>query len=146
MQAALDQITELLALPAKSRRQVTDPADLEPFLREGLSGAALHHIHKALSTTVAEFVPLLGISPRHFHSVVGQRKRLDMPTSDRLYRLAQVIAEATEAFGTRRKAVDWLHTPLQSLRGDTPISRLGTEIGAARVLEILSAIDHGVYV
>lgn len=146
MEATLNQITELLALPAKSRRAVSDPADLEPYLREGLSGAALQHLHKALATSVAEFVPLVGISPRHFHSLVSMRKRLDMPTSDRLYRLAQVVAEATTVFGSRPKAVQWLQTPLQALGGDTPMARLGTEIGAARVLELLSAVDHGVYV
>ncbi|MBV8062438.1 MAG: DUF2384 domain-containing protein [Nevskia sp.] len=145
MPPALAQLAKLLAVPAGQRRKITVEADIEPLLRRGLPAAALGHVHQALAVPVAEFSPLLGISPRSFYDM-QKRKRIDMTVSDRLYRVAQVIAAATELFQSRPKAIGWMHAPLPALAGETPFSKLGTEIGAARVHEVLTAIEHGVYV
>lgn len=144
MHSNLSQMTELLALPLKQRKAITVAADMEPVLRSGLPAAALRHVHQALSMTVAEFTPFLGISPRSFYEML-KRDRVDMTVSDRLYRLAQVIATATTVFDSRPKAIQWLHTPLPALAGAKPLDKLGTEIGTSRVHELLSGIEYGVY-
>lgn len=61
-------------------------------------------------------------------------------------RSAHILAEATSIFGTRRKAVEWLNTPIRALGGGTPQAHLQSELGAARVQDVLTAVDHGVYV
>lgn len=140
----LEQVTDLLALPARQRKMIAVTADMEPVLRAGLPALALHHVHQALSMSVADFSPMLGISPRSFYEML-KRKRVGMTVSDRLFRVAQVIANATTIFQSRPKAIEWMHTPLPGLGGETPLSKLGTEIGTTRVHEVLSAIEHGVY-
>ncbi len=144
MHSTLAQMTDLLALPPKQRKAMLAPADMEPVLQLGLPAAALSHVHQALSITVADFAPYLGISPRSFYEM-QKRKRVDMTVSDRLYRVAQVIAMSTTVFDSRPKAIQWLHSPLHALGGATPLSKLGTEIGTSRVHELLSAIEYGVY-
>ena len=145
MDTSFNQLTDLLAIPSTKRRKVTEPADLEVFVERGLSSKALHHVHQALSMTVEEFSPVLGISARGFYGML-KRDRVDMTVSDRLYRVAQVIAAATTGLGSRPKAIEWMRTPLPALGGATPLSKLRTEIGTARVHEVLTAIEHGVYV
>lgn len=144
MESTLTQLTDLLALPSTRRKTISGTADIEPALREGLPSLALHHVHQALSMTVADFSPLLGVSPRSFYEML-KRKKVDMTVSDRLFRVAQVIAIASSLFKSRPKAIEWMHTPLQALAGASPLEKLGTEIGAQRVHEVLSAIEHGVY-
>lgn len=144
MHTNLAQVTDLLALSPRQRKAITVTADMEPVLRLGLPAAALHHVHQALSISVADFTPFLGISPRSFYAML-KRERVDMTVSDRLYRIAQVIASATTVFDSRPKAIQWLQSPLPALAGATPLDKLGTEIGTSRVHELLSAIEYGVY-
>lgn len=73
----------------------------------------------------------------------SEKNDRDMPTDIRPHRLAEVVAKASAVFGSREKGAKWLQTPLMALDGAIPLSRLETERGAARVLELLVAIEAG---
>ncbi|HUO54303.1 MAG TPA: antitoxin Xre/MbcA/ParS toxin-binding domain-containing protein [Rhodoblastus sp.] len=64
--------------------------------------------------------------------------------SDRLLRVARVIAAAEETFGDADKAHVWLRRPTTALDGETPLDLLDTEEGARAVEALLVRIAHGV--
>jgi cold-inducible RNA-binding protein len=59
--------------------------------------------------------------------------------------IVTVAARAVEVFGNRKKAIDWLRTPLPVLSHRTPISMLETPDGIVRVEDVLGRIEHGVW-
>jgi putative toxin-antitoxin system antitoxin component (TIGR02293 family) len=56
-----------------------------------------------------------------------------------------ILARATEVFGTREKAMRWLHSSIPSLGGRIPLELVNTLEGIAEVEDTLSAIEHGVW-
>lgn len=54
-----------------------------------------------------------------------------------------VVESAVEVLGDN--AEHWLLAPNRAFSGDTPLSRLDTESGAGRVLELIFAIEHSLY-
>lgn len=144
MSELLTGLADLLAVPPAKQRAIKTTTDFEGYVVAGLPSIALRRVHQALGVTVVDLSPVLGISPRAFYSTL-KRRRIDKPQSDRIYRVARVIAQATEVLGSRPKAIQWMHTPIAALGQATPFHKLSTEIGAARVNEVLTAIEHGVY-
>ncbi|MSQ60579.1 MAG: DUF2384 domain-containing protein [Betaproteobacteria bacterium] len=145
MSEGVETVLNLLAIPAPRRRRIHSIMDLESLVQEGLPGRALIALQTALEIPVARFVEIVGISARSF-SNLGKNRNLDLVVSDRLARIARIAAKCEEVFGSREKAVHWLHEPLIALGGKTPFERMLTETGAARVEDILVSIEHGVYV
>jgi putative toxin-antitoxin system antitoxin component (TIGR02293 family) len=64
---------------------------------------------------------------------------------DRLNRFVRIATRAREVLGEEEKARQWLRTPNRALAGQTPLSRLDTNLGAREVEEILGRIEHGVF-
>ena len=71
--------------------------------------------------------------------------RLRPEESERVYRLAKVLAFAESVLGTKEKARHWLNSPNRALGGDSPFSWLETEAGADEVTHVLGRIEFGVY-
>ncbi len=63
--------------------------------------------------------------------------------SDRLLRVARVVAAAEVTFGSREKAHRWLRRPTTALEGDAPLDLLDTSEGCRLVERLLGKIDHG---
>jgi putative toxin-antitoxin system antitoxin component (TIGR02293 family) len=72
-------------------------------------------------------------------------QRLSQDESDRLIRVARVIAAATDTFTDADRAARWLRTANRGLGGLVPMELLATETGAALVHEALHKIDHGIF-
>ena len=120
-----------------------EPGTLIARLREGLPFSSMERVQKF--TGDPEWVlKVIGMSSRTFLRRKKDNQPLDPVTSDRLYRLAKIEAEAIETFGDESIAIDWLKSPNRAL-GDTPLSLLDTEAGADQVLRVLGRIAHGVY-
>lgn len=144
MATSVDFMMDLLAVPSARRKGLRTSADFESLVEAGLSSQALNRLREATALPVSRLVPVLGVSERSFSNLT-KRPRLNALTSDRLLRVALVAGRAAEVFGTQDKAMEWLKTPLAALGGKTPFDKLATETGAARVEEILLAIEYGVY-
>jgi putative toxin-antitoxin system antitoxin component (TIGR02293 family) len=120
-----------------------EPGTLIARLREGLPFSSMERVQKF--TGDPEWVlKVIGMSSRTFLRRKKDKQPLDPVTSDRLYRLAKIEAEAIETFGDEATAIDWLKSPNRAL-GEKPLSLLDTEAGADQVLRVLGRIEHGVY-
>lgn len=118
--------------------------DLLQAVLEGLPVSAVDAIVHAGAVTADEASRLI----IHADDLSERRagvQRLSQDESDRLIRVARVIASATEAFGDAEKAGRWLRSPNRGLGGLVPMELLSTETGAALVHDALHKIEHGIF-
>jgi putative toxin-antitoxin system antitoxin component (TIGR02293 family) len=73
----------------------------------------------------------------------ARREALSRDESDRVVRLARIVALGERVFGDRERAWRWLRAPKRQLPGRTPFHLLTTEAGARVVEELLYRIDEG---
>jgi putative toxin-antitoxin system antitoxin component (TIGR02293 family) len=73
------------------------------------------------------------------------RQRLTQAESERSFRVARVCARAIRALGSDESARKWIVAPIKSLGDRRPIDFLETDVGTQEVLNVLNAIEWGVY-
>lgn len=139
-----DRIIELLggakAMGKSSRRSQT----LAPVVKQGLRFNSVLSL-KALYAIPDEFMQqVIAVSGRTWARRMA-KNQLSPVESDRLYRLARIIARTEEVFGSQEKASLWLKEPNRALGLQTPLSLLDTDEGARRVEDVLIRIEHGVF-
>ena len=123
----------------RSLRTVTD---LQAAIREGLPQAVVEEVMQATGLTLRELAETLDLSAR---SLQRRRRagRLARHESDRLYRLARIVALAKHYLGDGETARGWLKRPNRALGGRTPLGLIDTELGARAVENILGRIAYG---
>ncbi len=85
--------------------------------------------------------------PPHHHQYLARRKRserLSNAESERLYRIAFLIARAVQVLGSLEGAQHWLDTGKRALGGATPLAFAKTEPGAREVEDLLGRIEYGI--
>ncbi|WP_284947369.1 type II RES/Xre toxin-antitoxin system antitoxin [Acidisoma cladoniae] len=110
-------------------------------VRRGLPVAAVQFLLDTGKLTLAELDKI--VMPR---KTLANRRKLGTLTaeqSDRLIRVARILASAEETFGDRDKAGIWLRRPTTALAGEQPLSLLDTDEGTREVERLLGRIDHG---
>lgn len=112
------------------------------FVRQGLPVSAVDRIVESGVITAGEVYQV--IMPRKTLSNRRAAGNLTPDQSDRLVRVARVIAKAEETFGNKEKAHRWLRRPTAPLNGEEPLKLLDTEAGARLVEDLLIRIDHGI--
>lgn len=142
MQTVFDTLTETLGGKKVFRKSFQDENEIVKNIRLGLPIASIDALMEGFSLTAEELVAPLGVSLSTIKRRHSQ-KRLTAPVSDRLFRVAKIVALATQTLGTQEKAARWLHKPNRSLSGDTPLSRLDTSIGFSQVEDVLLRIEYG---
>ena len=125
-------------------KRVTSQQDLISAVRRGLRTSAVDAVIEELDAPRAEILPTLRIPRRTMErrKVAG---RLRPEESERVYRLAKVLAFAESVLGTKEKARHWLNSPNRALGNASPFSLLETEAGADEVTHLLGRIEFGVY-
>jgi putative toxin-antitoxin system antitoxin component (TIGR02293 family) len=116
--------------------------DLVRLVRRGLPVAAVQFLLDSRCLTPAELDRI--VLPR---KTLANRRKLGTLTpeqSDRLVRVARVLAAAEETFGSREKAGIWLRRPTTALAGERPLELLDTDEGAREVETLLGRIAHGI--
>ena len=116
--------------------------DLVRLVRRGLPVGAVQFVLDSGRLSLAELDRI--VLPR---KTLTNRRKLGTLTpeqSDRLVRVARVIAVAEETFGSREKAAVWLRRPTTVLGGEYPLQVLDTDEGAREVETLLGRIAHGV--
>jgi putative toxin-antitoxin system antitoxin component (TIGR02293 family) len=63
--------------------------------------------------------------------------------SDRIYRLARIVALAKYYIGDAESARRWLKRANRALAGATPLESMDTELGARTVEDVLGRIAYG---
>ncbi|MGH7081561.1 MAG: type II RES/Xre toxin-antitoxin system antitoxin [Acetobacteraceae bacterium] len=116
--------------------------DLVKLVRRGLPVGAVQFVLDSGRLTLAELDRI--VLPR---KTLANRRKLGTLTpeqSDRLVRVARVLAAAEETFGDRTKAGAWLRRPTTALAGESPLQLLDTDEGARAVETLLGRIAHGI--
>ena len=134
-------VEELGGEPALGRPLRT-PVDLQDAIRNGFPQVVVEEIMQAAGISLKELAAILDLSPR---SLQRRRRegRLARFESDRLYRLARIIALAKQYIGDSEAAMRWLKRPNRALGGKIPLEVIDTEPGARTVENILGRIAYG---
>ena len=141
----ISAIADVLGGRKTLRQEVETSSDLARATRAGLSVNSLDTLSQELSMQRVAVAKLLGISERTLTRRASSRSRLTAAESDRVVRLARVIALAKETLGNGEKASRWLQTSNRALEGDKPIDRLDTDIGVRSVEQVLGRIEYSLY-
>ena len=144
----LAQVAELLGGRKILRKYPQNRIEAHEMLLRGLPA-------KALTSLVETFITLnwdaalekaVGMSLRTYQRhVASVDKPLSLEQTARTWKLAEIVAKATDIFGSRDKAELWLTQPAIGLNQRRPIDLLATPAGIELVETFLQRVDHGVY-
>jgi len=123
-------------------RTLSNERDLREAIREGFRSAVVEELMRASGLSLKELAESLDLSPR---SLQRRRRsgRLARFESDRLYRLARIVALARQNLGNQELAMRWLKRANRALGGLAPIAAIDTEPGARQVENVLGRIAYG---
>ncbi len=142
----LARTLDLLGGPAVVRTPVRTALEAHDLLAQGLPAASLVHLGERAGLDAVKLVEALGMSLRTL-----QRRRdsqdgsLSPEQSGRAWTFAEILGRATETFGSREAALDWLQRPALALDGRRPLELLRTPAGAELVGDHLTRLEYGVY-
>jgi putative toxin-antitoxin system antitoxin component (TIGR02293 family) len=122
-------------------RALTSDRDLREAIRDGFPHAVLEELMRASGLTLKELADALDLSPRSLQR--RRHGRLARFESDRLYRLARLLALARENLGDAARASRWLKRANHALGGVAPIAAIDTELGARQVENLLGRVAYG---
>src|SRR5260370_6935520 len=122
-------------------RTLSSDRDMREAIREGFPPAVVEELMRASGLTLKELASALDLSPR---SLQRRRRsgRLARYESDRLYRLARIVAIANEYLGGHERAMRWLKRPNRALGGAPPVPAVATQPRARQVERILRPIAY----
>ncbi len=122
-------------------RSLTSDRDLRQAIREGFPHAVVQEVMRSSGLTLQELADALDLSSRSLQR--RRRGRLARFESDRLYRMARLLALARESLGDGARASRWLKRSNRALGGVAPIAAVDTELGARQVENLLGRIAYG---
>jgi putative toxin-antitoxin system antitoxin component (TIGR02293 family) len=130
------------------KRPKKEPEWTESLIRNkiygGLSYTAVKNIKSSLNVEWSAVYHLLHITKRTMERRQNEGK-LQVDESDRVFRVARVVALSRKAFDSDDKASAWFTRPSSTLHGDCPVNHLDTDVGIRQVEEILFRICYGLY-
>jgi putative toxin-antitoxin system antitoxin component (TIGR02293 family) len=124
-------------------RGVGSMDDLVALVRHGLPFQALTGLMEEYGIPRESACHLLQLSHR---KLLRRREqgRLSPRESDRLVRLARVLAHANRVFEDTAESAEWIRTPNTALGRQQPLSLLDTDIGVQQVDQVLGRIEQGI--
>lgn len=122
------------------RHRIGSLADLQKVVAEGLPLRALNETvrHVAGSTRTATVLKD-SLVPR---ATRARRTRLKLVESERVERLARLMALAEEVWENEEDARAFMREPHSMLDGRSPIGMAATELGARRVELLLAKLEY----
>ena len=139
----VEEVLTVLGGPKVVGRSVRSLEDLTKRVREGLPFSALSAVVQQYEISRDVVCEILHLSRRNFLRR-KQQHRLSPDESDRLYRLARVLAHANRVFEDPQESADWIQTPNTALGKQQPLTLLDTDIGVQQVDQVLGRIEHGI--
>ena len=138
MQVSVKDIAETLGGEAALGRTLRDIGDLNAAVVAGLPRSALDRVAQRL-TEGGTSVDILSV----VRPLAAGGTRLDVSQSERLERVARLLATAVLVFGDEMAARTFLVTPHDRLGGRAPLMLLSTELGGREVERLLDAMAYG---
>jgi putative toxin-antitoxin system antitoxin component (TIGR02293 family) len=117
--------------------------DLAQIVENGLptDSLALLKLQGLSFTEISEIV----ISPRTLKHRRARGEHLSHEETDRMVRVARIVALADDIFRDHSKALLWLRTGDDRIGGRRPLSMLQSDAGGRLIESMLWQIDEGVY-
>lgn len=143
----LQKVTDLLGGPRILSRRITSTLDAHELLLDGLPGSALtHFVSHLLFIQTDSLEKAFGMSLRTFQRRKdAPDKPLSQEQSGRTWKFAEILAKATDVFGSQEEAEQWLERPAIGLDQRRPIDLLATPAGIELVEQYLTRLAYGVY-
>lgn len=144
----LQKVADLLGGPRILSRRITSSLDAHELLMDGLPGSALNHlVHSLLVLHKTDSLEkAVGMSLRTFQRRKdAPAKPLSQEQSGRAWKFAEILAKATDVFGSQEEAEQWLERPAIGLDQHRPIDLLATPAGIELVEQYLGRLAYGVY-
>jgi len=120
--------------------------DVHKDIQTGYKLSCALAVAKRIGISDQQLADVLGISIRTLQRIPDQGSMLSPHMSDRLYRLAHVIALAEYVWENEDSAHRWLHEPQRGLGGAVPLELLASQAGFNEVENLLGCIEYGLYV
>jgi putative toxin-antitoxin system antitoxin component (TIGR02293 family) len=117
--------------------------ELAEIAEKGLPTESIAYL-KEKGLTFSEVSEII-ISPRTLKHRKARGEQLSLEETDRMLRVARIIALAEQVFGNHEKALIWLRQTDERIKNRAPLSMLHTESGGRLVENMLWQIDEGVY-
>jgi len=136
----VEGVVRVLGGPKIVGRSVRSPEDLAERVRGGLPFSALSAVVEQYEISRDVVCEILR------RNLLRRQKQnhLSPDESDRLYRLARVLAHANRVFEDPEESADWIRTPNTALGKQQPLTLLDTDIGVQQVDQVLGRIEHGI--
>ena len=143
----LRKVADLLGGPRILSRRITSALDAHELLLDGLPGSALtHFVSHLLFIQTDSLEKAFGMSLRTFQRRKdAPDKPLSQEQSGRTWKFAEILAKATDVFGSQEEAEQWLERPAIGLDQRRPIDLLATPAGIELVEQYLIRLAYGVY-
>lgn len=110
-------------------------------IRRGMPIAQLTELTTRTGLGVGSLAEALRLNPR---TLRRRTDRLNAEETEKFHRVFRVLDRATEVMDAD-DARRWLSNPAVALDGRRPIDLLDTDLGTEQVLNILAALDWGIY-
>jgi putative toxin-antitoxin system antitoxin component (TIGR02293 family) len=144
----LQRTADLLGGRRTLRRLPRNVLEAHEMLLRGLPRSALSHLVNNLVflKPAGSLESAVGLSLRTFQRHrVEPAKPLSQEQSGRIWKFAEILARATDIFGSKEEAEKWLERPATGLEQHRPIDLLATPAGVELVEDFLLRLEYGVY-
>ena len=144
----LQKIEALLGGSRVLARRLTNALDAHELLLRGLPASALDHLvgNLVILGKNESLEKAVGMSLRTWQRRKdAPAKPLSQEQSGRAWKFAEILAKATDIFGTQAEAEQWLERPAVGLDQRRPSELLGTPAGVELVEDHLDRLEYGVY-
>lgn len=111
----------------------------------GVNPEAASALASATGVTDKMFASILGVNARTVREHRKARKKFKGDLATRIYQYYRVYRRAYDALGGEENVRDWLGDPQLALGMQRPRDLLRSPLGVDEVLNLLGAIEHGVY-
>lgn len=144
----LQRVVDLLGGPRILFRRITSLLDAHEMLLDGLPRSALNClVHSLIVIDKADALEKavgisLGTCQRRKSTPA---KLLSQEQSGRTWKFAEILAKATDVFGSQKEAEQWLGRPAIGLDRRYPIDLLATPVGIELIEQHLARLAYGVY-
>lgn len=113
------------------------------MVRSGLHPNVVRKLSKRLHLPTEQTLRIINLS-KQTYARRQQSRKLTSEESDRVWRVADIVAKATQLLGDEDAASDWLRSPAPALDGESPLERASTDIGARDVEQLIGRLEYGI--
>jgi putative toxin-antitoxin system antitoxin component (TIGR02293 family) len=135
----LSNVEHVLGLKKKIKTHL----DLVKLSQRGVPKGTVNRLAKHLSIGLKGIAPLLSVNQRTIQRL-SSGKVFSPAVSERILRIALVVARGEEVFGNLERFNLWLKESNKALADQTPLSLLASEFGIDMILDELGRIEYGI--